>query len=108
LRLAISTRAEAYLVLTSADYRSLFPAAVAIMQKEVDRISAVPGPVACSAMTVCRRAGKTFAVDDFAIANRIKTGRMTAEEFLAKRQSLGIQFVVVDQRATIEPLLRRF
>ncbi|HYS49500.1 MAG TPA: hypothetical protein VEM36_12085 [Xanthobacteraceae bacterium] len=108
LRLLVSSRAEAYLVLTSSEYRGLFPAAVAVMEREVVRISAVPGPVACTVMTVCRRAGKAFVWDHFATANRIRTGRVTEAEFAAKFRAQNIRAESIDPRAAIEPLLRRF
>jgi hypothetical protein len=105
IRLLASERMEPYLVLGSSDYRMLFPAAVGVMEREIARIKAIPGPVDCTVPTVCRRAGKTFVVDIFAITNRIKTGRMTEVQFAAQLQA---RTALVDRRATIDPLLRRF
>jgi hypothetical protein len=108
VRLLASSRAEAYLLLTSPEYRAAFPAAVEVMEREVARVRAIPGAVDCSIMTVCRRAGKAFTVDHFAIANRIRTGRMTEADFAAQLAARRIRSEYVDRRAGVEPLLRRF
>ena len=108
VRLLASSRAEAYLILTNPEYRAQFPAAVQVMDREVARVREIPGLVDCSIMTVCRRAGKAFTVDHFAIANRIRTGRMSEAEFAARLQARKIRSEYVDRRAGVEPLLRRF
>jgi uncharacterized protein YqgC (DUF456 family) len=106
-RLLASTRMEAYLLPTSAEYRSLFPAGAAVMQQEVARIRAIPGPVACTIAAVCRQAGKPFVLDRFAMEQRIKTGRWTAAEVDARVQAAGIRNEPIDPRASADFWARR-
>ncbi len=106
-RLLASTRMEAYLLATSPEYRSLFPAGAAVMKQEVARIRAVPGPVACTIAAVCRLAGKPFVLDRFAMEQRIKAGRWTAGELEARVRAAGIRNEPIDPRASADFLARR-
>jgi predicted CoA-binding protein len=40
-------------------------------------LAAIPGPVACQNLVVCRMAGKPFVYDHFWITQLVETGRMT-------------------------------
>ena len=106
-RLLASTRMEAYLLATSPEYRSLFPAGAAVMKQEVARIRAVPGPVACTIAAVCRLAGKPLVLDRFAMEQRIKAGRWTAGELEARVRAAGIRNEPIDPRASADFLARR-
>jgi hypothetical protein len=106
-RLLASTRLEAYLLPTSPEYRNLFPQGVAVMQREIARIRAIPGPVACTISAVCRLAGKPFVLDRFAMEQRIKTGRWTAGELVARVRAAGIRDEPIDPRASADFLARR-
>jgi len=107
-RLLLSTRLEPYLVLTSPQYRNLFPASVDILQQEVARIRAIPGPVHCLASSVCRRAGKPFVFDRFAMEERVKTGHLTQGELDARLRAAGIRIEPIDPRVLVNSLLRRY
>jgi hypothetical protein len=107
-RLLLSTRLEPYLVLTSPQYRNLFPASVEILQQEVTRIHATPGPVHCLTSSVCRRAGKPFAFDRFAMDERVKTGHMTQDKLDARLHAAGIRIEPIDPRVSVNSLLRRY
>jgi hypothetical protein len=106
-RLLASTRLEPYLVLTSPEYRSLFPAGVTVMNQEIARIRAMPGPVACTIAAVCRLAGKPFVLDRFAMEQRVKAGRWTAAELDARLRAGGIRVEPIDPRASADFLARR-
>jgi transcription initiation factor TFIIIB Brf1 subunit/transcription initiation factor TFIIB len=105
--LLASTRLEPYLVLTSPEYRSLFPAGVTVMNQEIARIRAMPGPVACTIAAVCRLAGKPFVLDRFAMEQRVKAGRWTAAELDARLRAGGIRVEPIDPRASADFLARR-
>jgi uncharacterized protein YqgC (DUF456 family) len=107
IRLLASTRIEPYLVLASPEYRSRFAEHAAVMRQEIDRVRAIPGPVACRIAAVCRFAGKPFVLDRFALAQRIKAGRMTAEEAEVRVRAAGIRDEPIDPRASAESLARR-
>ena len=107
-RLLLSNHVEAYLVLTSPDYRRLFAENSKVMAQEVERVRNIPGFVDCYWIrTVCRQAGKPFVYDRFAYEQRISTGRVTAAEVAAKLAAAGIRVEPVDARASARSLHRR-
>jgi transcription initiation factor TFIIIB Brf1 subunit/transcription initiation factor TFIIB len=77
------------------------------MRQEIARVRAIPGPVACRIAAVCRFVGKPFVLDRFALAQRIETGRMTAEEAEVRARAAGIRDEPIDPRASAESLARR-
>ena len=50
------------------------------MDQKAAEIAAIPGPVVCPVMTICRRAGKPFVFDAFAVDQRLKTGHLSPDE----------------------------
>jgi hypothetical protein len=107
-RLLFSSRLESYLTLVSPDFRAGFARNAQVMALEVERMRGIPDPVVCSSPVVCQRAGKAFVIDEFAVGQRVKTGRLSAAELKAREQALGARFVRVDDRVSIRVLYRRF
>jgi len=107
LRLVLSTRLEFAYVLFSPQYRALATEHAAVTRTEAARTAAIPGPVACSNLVVCRMAGKPFVYDRFLITQLVETGRMTwaQVEQLARRKAIVKD--ETDKRANITSLWRR-
>ena len=107
VRLLLSNHLESYYLLARADYRREFSENAAVFEQEVVRIRSIPGPVSCTLMTVCRRAGKTFVYDSFAMSQRVKTGVLTANELTAEVAARMIRFEPIDSRAATKVLQRK-
>jgi hypothetical protein len=107
VRLLISSRLEFAYVLLSPQYRALAAEHAAITRVEAARVTAIPGPVACQNLVVCRMAGKPFVYDHFWITQLVETGRMTWQqvEQLARRQAIVRDDT--DPRANVTSLWRR-
>ena len=107
VRLLISSRLEFAYVLFSPQYRAQAAEHAAITRAEAARTAAIPGPVACSNLVVCRMAGKPFVYDHFFITQLVETGRMTwpQVEQLARRKAIVKDDT--DRRANITSLWRR-
>lgn len=107
VRLLISSRLEFAYVLFSPQYRALAAEHAAVTRAEAARTAAIPGPVACSNLVVCRMAGKPFVYDHFWITQLVETGRMTWQqvEQLARRNAIVKDNT--DPRANITSLWRR-
>ncbi|MEJ0073927.1 MAG: hypothetical protein WDO17_00520 [Alphaproteobacteria bacterium] len=107
VRLLISSRLEFAYVLFSPQYRALAAEHAAVTRAEAARTAAIPGPVACSNLVVCRMAGKPFVYDHFWIMQLVETGRMTwpQVEQLARRKAIVKDDT--DRRANITSLWRR-
>ena len=90
---------DPYLLVISPSYRADIAEKVAILQSEIERVRAIPGPVNCSIRSVCYLAGKDFVFDDFAMSQRIKTGHATEASIRAEADRLGIQFVTIREEA---------
>ena len=108
IRLLVSTRIEFAYVLASPDYRAEAMRNAAVMRAEAATVAAMPGPVACSNLVLCRMAGKPFVYDHFYATQIIATGRMTATELKARLAAAGIHQVVNDERTTAPSLYRRW
>ncbi|MGA7328711.1 MAG: hypothetical protein WBX25_30570 [Rhodomicrobium sp.] len=80
LRLLLDQHLEPYLALFDQEFRQEIRQKLAIMNAEVERIKAIPGPVSCSGMSVCYRAGKAFVYDPFWVTQKLAAGRMSREE----------------------------
>ena len=106
-RLLISSRLEFAYVLASPQYRALAAENAAITRAEAARVAAIPGPVACQNLVVCRMAGKPFVYDHFWITQLVETGRMTWHqvEQLARRKAIVRDDT--DPRANVRSLWRR-
>ena len=107
VRLLISSRLEFAYVLFTPQYRALAAEHAAVTRAEAARTAAIPGPVACSNLVVCRMAGKPFVYDHFWITQLVETGRMTWQqvEQLARRNAIVKDNT--DPRANITSLWRR-
>lgn len=75
-----------------ATYRDEVSKQVVVLKAEVSRVAALPGNVACESFTVCYYAGKKFVYDDFAMDQRVATGRWSAERLQAEILSHAIRF----------------
>jgi hypothetical protein len=105
VRLLASSRMESYLVLASSEYRAEFTRGADIVASEIEQVRSMPGPVLCRVLTVCFRAGKAFVFDEFAIQQRLRTGRVTAAEIDEAASMLRV--VGSDPRTMSESLHRR-
>jgi hypothetical protein len=102
-RLLFSSRTAPYMLVASPHFRAALQEQVAVMEAETKRIAAIPGPVVCrEAMTVCRRAGKSFVFDNFSLYERQLTGGKAASDEINRRvRAEGIRFEQVDQRSIV-------
>lgn len=107
VRLLVSSRLEFAYVLFSPQYRALAAENAAVTRAEAARIATIPGPVACSNLVVCRKAGKPFVYDHFWVTQIVETGKMTWQqvEQFARRQ--GIVKDDTDPRTNVRSLWRR-
>lgn len=107
VRLLISSRLEFAYVLFSPDYRANAADNAAVTRAEAARVAAIPGPVACQNLVVCRMAGKPFVYDQFWATQLVETGRMTwpQVEQLARRQAIVKD--EEDPRTNVRALWRR-
>jgi hypothetical protein len=107
IRLLISSRLEFAYVLGSPQYRALAAEHAAVARAEAARVAAIPGPVACQNLVVCRMAGKPFVYDHFWITQLVETGRMTWHQVdqFARRQAIVKDDT--DPRANVRSLWRR-
>jgi hypothetical protein len=102
LRLLLSQQLEPYLVLTSKAFRDESRQAASAMNAAIGRVAAVPGPVSCSAMTVCYRAGKSFVYDGFWMEQLVAKGRWTKEAAEKAIEEKSIRFEDNDIGLTTE------
>ncbi|TMJ00171.1 MAG: hypothetical protein E6G97_19920 [Alphaproteobacteria bacterium] len=107
VRLLLSSRLEFAYLLASPQYRALAAENAAVTRAEAARVAAIPGPVACQNLVVCRMAGKPFVYDHFWVTQLVETGRMTWHqvEQLARRKAIVRDDT--DPRASITSLWRR-
>jgi hypothetical protein len=82
----------------SPAYRASLNAQAAVVDAETARIAAIPGPVVCDALSISRRAGKPFVYNEFAVMERIITGKLTRAEADRRILTAGIRFEQVDAR----------
>jgi hypothetical protein len=101
-RLLLSARMSPYLLLTSPEFRAEAEGRTAVVARETSRISAIPGPVVCSVMLVCRWAGKPFLYDAFYVQQSIETGRLTRADVEVRFRADGIRTETVDRRTVAD------
>ena len=97
-RLVASFKTGPYLAIASPAFRAEVARNAQVMTREAARVAAIPGAVQCSVMTVCYRAGKPFVFDDFAIGQRVRKGRLSAEQLDRQLGAQSIRFETVDER----------
>ncbi len=102
VRLLVSQRMAPYLLLLSPDFRAGLQNRVAVMTSETARIAAIPAPVVCDVMLVCRFAGKPFVVDPFLAAANLRSGRISQGDF--SRRTANVRFEQVDSRTDVSDL----
>jgi hypothetical protein len=107
VRLLISSRLEFAYVLFSPQYRAQAVEHAAVTRAEAARTAAIPGPVACSNLVVCRMAGKPFVYDHFYVTQLFETGRMTLQQVDQYARRKAIVKDNTDPRANITSLWRR-
>ena len=98
---------EPYLLVTSPSYRAQFFENADLMRAEIRRIAAIPGPVHCDILTVCRAAGKAFVYDDFFIGQLGRVTGLTMPELRSRVWAAGFRYEPVDPHASVQPLQRQ-
>ena len=107
LRLLLSTRLEFAAVLFSPQYRAAAAEHAAVARAEAARVAAIPGPVACSNLVICRAAGKPFVLDSFKVDMMLGTGTISAFRLYETMRRQGIVEDRTDPRANVTSLWRR-
>ena len=107
VRLLISSRLEFAYVLASPQYRAQAAEYAAVTRAEAARTAAIPGPVACSNLLVCRMAGKPFVYDHFYVTQLFETGRMSLQQVDQYARRKAIVKDHTDPRANVTSLWRR-
>ncbi len=98
LGVSISAQPEPYRWVFSAAFRAELAENIEAVETEVKRIQEIPGNVSCSVMLVCYWAGKPFVWDDFAMKQRVATGKWTEEELKRRVLASRIRFETIDDR----------
>ena len=98
LALALSSQTEPYQLLFSPEFRKDLLENVGAVRPEVQRVRRIKGDVSCSVMLICYWAGKPFVWDDFAMRQRVATGRWTEAELKRQARLHRIRFEKIDDR----------
>jgi hypothetical protein len=106
-RLIASPRMEFAYVLLSPEYRALAANYSAVARAEAARLAAIPHPIACWNLVICRMAGKAFVFDHFKVSQMVATGAYSWHEIEALTRAQSITFEAVDPRARTASLFRR-
>ena len=105
--LIASPRMEFAYVLLSSDYRALAANNSAVARAEAARLAAIPHPIACWNLVICRMAGKAFVFDYFKVSQMVATGAYSWDEIAAMMRAQNISFEAVDPRTRADSLFRR-
>ena len=106
-RLIASPRMEFAYVLFSPQYRALAANHSAVARAEAARLAAVPHPIACFNLVICRMAGKAFVFDHFKVSQMVATGAYSWDDIEAMAHAQNISFEAIDPRARDTSLYRR-
>jgi len=106
-RLLLSTRLEFAAVLFSPQYRATAAEHAAVARSEAARIAAIPGPVGCSNLVICRAAGKPFVYDPFKVDMMLATGTVSVLQLYDTVRRQAIVLDNTDPRANVTSLWRR-
>ena len=106
-RLLLSTRLEFAAVLFSPQYRAMAAEHAAVARSEAARVAAIPGPVACSNLVICRAARKPFVFDPFKTDMMVATGTISAFQLYDTMRRQAIIPDDTDPRANVTSLWRR-
>ena len=96
--LAFSSQGEPYKFAFSREFRQDVAENVDAVRTETRRLKKMQGSVSCSVMLVCYWAGKPFVWDDFAMKERVATGRWTEAELKRQARLHHIRFETIDDR----------
>ncbi len=96
--LAFSSQGEPYKFAFSREFRGDVVENVDAVRTETRRLKKIPGSISCSVMLVCYWAGKPFVWDDFAMRERVATGRWTEAELKRQARRHRIRFETIDDR----------
>jgi hypothetical protein len=106
-RLIASPRMEFAYVLLSPDYRLLAANHSAVARAEAARLAAIPHPIACWNLVICRMAGKAFVFDYFKVSQMVATGVHSWDEIATMMRAQSISFEAVDPSTRADSLFRR-
>jgi hypothetical protein len=95
--LAFSSQSEPYKFAFSREFRRDVAENVDAVRTETKRLKKMTGSVSCSVMLVCYWAGKPFVWDDFAMRERVATGRWTEAELKRQARLHHIRFETIDE-----------
>ncbi len=98
IALAFSSQPEPYKFVFSHDFRQDVSENAEAVGTEAKRLKKIQGSVSCSVMLVCYWAGKQFVWDDFAMRERVATGRWTEAELKRQARRRHIRFETIDDR----------
>lgn len=84
------------------------PAQRAMWDAEVERLRAIPGPVACEQLALCYWAGKDFEIDFFLLGQKLETGTVSVDEVLEAIEARGIQAIEIERGWTQSGMSPRF
>jgi hypothetical protein len=93
-----SLQATPYRLIWSKEFREELADNAAAVASEVKRIKKIHGKVSCTVTLVCYWAGKPFVWDDFAMKQRVSTGRWTQDEVDRRARANNIRFETIDDR----------
>ena len=96
--LAFSSQGEPYKFSFSREFRRDVVENVDAVRTETRRLKKMPGSISCSVILVCYWAGKPFVWDDFAMRERVVTGRWTEAELKRQARLHRIRFETIDDR----------
>lgn len=100
-RLLMSSRAAPYLFLISSDFREGLLRNIPVVNAEIARVAAIPGPTVCNIMLICRWAGKRFVYHRWTVLQHLAAGRMTEADVDQRLRAMQVQFVTVDNRGSM-------
>ena len=98
IALSLTSQAEPYKFLISHEFRQDVAENASAVRSEIRRLKKIPGNVSCSVMLICYWAGKPFVWDDFAMRERVATGRWTEAEMKRQARLRRIRFETIDDR----------
>ncbi len=102
VRLLMSQDLEPFLAIASPSFREEARRYEAATLAEIERVRAIPGPVACTAATVCYRVGKPFVYDGFWVSQFVAKGRWTAEAAADAVRRRGIRFEEISDKVKLD------
>ncbi len=73
------------------------PAERLAWEREIGRIRAVPGPVACETLSACYWAGKDFEIDFFILGQKLYIGKTSVDEAMAQLDARGVEALLVEK-----------